>query len=126
MPRKPSTSRISLAAALRAAADASALSDSELARRAGLSRSQITRFRRGDRALSLDAADALCEALGLHLVAIAGRRSPTASQLKRSIGPNLSSDGEARAKTPAAQTTTPEPPAPQKATAPDDSTADGR
>jgi transcriptional regulator with XRE-family HTH domain len=57
-----------LVAVLKRAVENSGVSLSELARRSGVSHSQISRFVRGERLLALDAASKLFDALGLQIV----------------------------------------------------------
>ena len=56
---------------LRKAMERSGLSRYEIAKRAGIEQSSLSRFFSGERGLSQDAIDALCALLGLRLV---GRR----------------------------------------------------
>jgi transcriptional regulator with XRE-family HTH domain len=53
---------------LREAVSGSGLSLSEIARRAGLSEGQLSRFMRSERTLTLPAAAKVCTVLGLQLV----------------------------------------------------------
>ncbi|MBK8914561.1 MAG: helix-turn-helix transcriptional regulator [Phycisphaerales bacterium] len=61
MRRKPTN----LTDALRAAIEADGRSLSELGGASGVSKSQISRFMRGERTLTIETADALLSALGL-------------------------------------------------------------
>lgn len=54
--------------ALREAIDASGLALTELQRRTGVDRSQLSRFMRGERSLTLQSVDSLADELGLRLV----------------------------------------------------------
>lgn len=58
---------------LRHAALASGLPQAELARRLGCSRAMVSRFVRGERELSMPAADALAALLGLRLTTRPGQ-----------------------------------------------------
>ncbi|MDX1632893.1 MAG: helix-turn-helix transcriptional regulator [Thermoanaerobaculia bacterium] len=53
---------------LREAIDASGLPLTELQRRTGVDRSQLSRFMRGERSLTLQSVDSLADELGLRLV----------------------------------------------------------
>ena len=52
---------------IRKAVESAGVSYNQLAHRAGIDQSQISRFMRGERDLSLAAADKLCKVLGLEL-----------------------------------------------------------
>lgn len=57
-----------LTRSLREAIDASGLPLAELQKRTGLDRSQLSRFMRGERSLTLTSVDRLADELGLRLV----------------------------------------------------------
>jgi transcriptional regulator with XRE-family HTH domain len=66
MPKSPE--KTDLIAILKCAVEESGLSMYELARKSGVSQSQLSRFMRGERALSLESASKLFEPLGLKVV----------------------------------------------------------
>jgi transcriptional regulator with XRE-family HTH domain len=74
MPKK--NTRTPLAVLLREAIQASGLSLNQLGQRAGIDHSRLSRFVRGERDLTLDSVDKLCQVLGLYLTA-----DPAAPQL---------------------------------------------
>lgn len=76
-PRR-SSSRIGLADQLRDAIQESHRSDHDLAVAAKIAPSIVSRFMRGERGLTLDSLDALCEVLGLRLVGAGARRTARA------------------------------------------------
>ena len=65
-----------MAVLLKEAIQASGLSLNQLGQRAGIDHSRLSRFVRGERDLTLDTVDKLCQVLGLRLTA-----DPAASQL---------------------------------------------
>jgi transcriptional regulator with XRE-family HTH domain len=54
----------------------------EIARRAGVSQPQLSRFMKNERTLTLPAAEKICEALGLRLTAETATASKLAKQAK--------------------------------------------
>ena len=56
----------------------------QLGRRAGLDSARLSRFMRGERGLSLDAADSLCHALGLRLAGGGGASAGPARPRRKS------------------------------------------
>lgn len=68
---QPARPTAGLAAALKSAIEQSALTSYALGKASGVAPIVIDRFLRGERGLSLDTADRLAGALGLHLVAAA-------------------------------------------------------
>jgi DNA-binding phage protein len=64
---------------LRDAIARSGRSLNQLAQDAGVSDSQLSRFMRGERTLTMETAAALCRALGLHLAPVAGAGPPAAA-----------------------------------------------
>jgi transcriptional regulator with XRE-family HTH domain len=58
----------------------------QLSRDAGVSDSQLSRFMRGERTLTLETAAALCRALGLHLAPVAGAEPPPAKKGRKRKG----------------------------------------
>lgn len=94
-PRR-SASRVGLVDQLRDAIRASDRTDHDLAIAAGVAPSALSRFMRGERGLTLDTVDALCEVLGYRLVGATGGRR-----------------GRGRAETPTARALMHEPPAPR-------------
>ncbi len=67
---------------LREAIQKSGLSLTKLAEMADTSDSQLSRFMRGERGLTIDVAGRVCEALGLHLVAGEGASTPAPKRRK--------------------------------------------
>jgi transcriptional regulator with XRE-family HTH domain len=61
------TAQAPVAARLREAIQASGLSLNQLGQRAGIDHSRLSRFVRGERDLTLDSVDKLCQVLGLQL-----------------------------------------------------------
>jgi transcriptional regulator with XRE-family HTH domain len=68
---------------LRAMIRASGQSLNQLSKSCGVGRDRLSRFVRGERGISLEAADRVCQALGLRLVqGPGGRAKPQARQAK--------------------------------------------
>jgi hypothetical protein len=76
--RTPSPGRVTLAAQLRGVVSARRLSATALGRDAGVDVTQLGKFLRGSKTITLDTADRLSAALGLRLTEAAARRQPAA------------------------------------------------
>jgi transcriptional regulator with XRE-family HTH domain len=92
----------SIAARLRHAIQASGLSLSHLGRQVGVDHSRLSRFLRGERDLTLDAVDRLCQVLGLAFAEPDGVSNVNADAPKKGPGrPPKQPPAEAAAREPA-------------------------